>query len=599
MSNTSTAKKRSPWFWIPSLYFAEGIPYAVVMLISVVMYKRMGISNAAIALYTSWLYLPWVIKPLWSPIVDILKTKRWWIVIMQVMIGAGLAGVALTIPVPGFFKLTLAFFWLLAFSSATHDIAADGFYMLGLSRHDQAWFVGIRSTFYRIAIIFAQGVLVMFAGFMESTTGLPSVETTVSAVQGVEQGELIDFQTVDFTAQDGALRIQAYPENLAIPLAARSATQVDSLVSFANRWNSNRGTTEDLNIYFNDILPNIGINDDNTTGNIGIYLIGLSQKPTTDEDVVVNFGQSSGDKSIAMVTDTRLVFTTTDWNKPAIAVVKLDPQLKQPTFAVYKATAGNIPLSWMLTFFIMGGMFIVFFIYHRFMLPRPDGDLPVHGETSNFLTDFLEVFKAFFTKEKIVLTISFILIYRFGEAQLVKVAPLFMLDTIEAGGMALTTGQYGFIYGTLGALALTLGGIVGGFMAAKHGLKFWILWMALAMKLPDVVYVYLSYAQPDSFALIASCVAVEQFGYGFGFTAYMLFMITVAEGKHKTAHYALCTGFMALGMMIPGMFSGWLQEQIGYQMFFLWVLLCTIPGLVMIKWLPIDPEFGKKRANQE
>ena len=591
---SDSATRRSPWFWIPSLYFAEGIPYAVVMLLSVVLYKRMGVSNTAIALYTSWLYLPWVIKPLWSPIVDIMKTKRYWIIIMQVLIVAGLGGVALTIPMPGFFKLTLGFFWLLAFSSATHDIAADGFYMLGLSKHEQAWYVGIRSTFYRISIIFAQGILIMFAGYVESTTGLSSVETKVEVVTDSVAEPSYDLTTMDFSERDGDLRIIIEPEQLTIPIAAKGKAETDSLLAFANLWNSNRTTIEDLNQFLNNTLPSIAKSAEAATnGNAGLFFIRLSKKPAVDEEIVVTFGQNSGDKSIALITATRLVFTAHDWNKPALALIKIDPKLKHTSSASYLATAGNIPLAWTLTFMIMAGLFVVFFIYHRFILPYPDQDKAV--QSGNFVKDYLQVFIAFFTKEKIALTIAFILIYRFGEAQLVKIAPLFMLDTIEAGGMALTTGQYGFIYGTMGAIALTLGGILGGFVAARQGLKFWILWMALAMKFPDVVYVFLSYTQPDSFALIASCVAVEQFGYGFGFTAYMLFMITVAEGQHKTAHYALCTGFMALGMMIPGMFSGWLQELIGYQHFFIWVLFCTIPGLIMIKYLPIDPKFGQKR----
>ncbi len=592
----SVKAKRSPWSWIPTLYFAEGMPYAIVMLMAVVLYKRLGISNTEIALYTSWLYLPWVIKPLWSPIVDILKTKRYWIVIMQLLIGVGLGGVALTIPLPLFFQITLGFFWLLAFSSATHDIAADGFYMLGLSKHDQALFVGIRSTFYRVAMITVQGVLIMFAGYVESHTGLPSLERPVTVVQ---QGEVpaFDFSNLDSEAQPGAPRLLIEPENLVIPLTATNPAATDSLVSFARGWNANRGSLHELNTYFKDIIPTA---DDkgkySTSANSGIFLIRLSAPPLDDEEIVVNFGQDSGDKSISLSTANRLVFTRDNWNKPAIAVIQLDPKLKTATSAVYLATAGNIPLAWMLTFTIMAAMFIFFFIYHRFILPRPMDDKA--ADSGNFMRDYWQVFVAFFTKEKIALTIAFILIYRFGEAQLVKIAPLFMLDSIEAGGLSLTTGQYGFIYGTLGMLALTLGGILGGIVASRQGLKFWILWMALAMKLPDLVYVYLSYLQPDSFALIAVCVTIEQFGYGFGFTAYMLFMITAAEGRHKTAHYAICTGFMALGMMIPGMFSGWLQETIGYQHFFIWVLLCTIPGLLMLRWLPIDPNFGKKTANQ-
>ena len=423
----SQIRKANPWTWIPSLYYAEGLPYAFVMIVSVVMYKKLNLSNSEIALYTSWLYLPWVIKPLWSPFVDIFKTKRFWIILMQLFIGAGLAGVALTIPTSNMLRYTLVFFWLIAFSSSTHDIAADGFYMLGLSSHDQAWFVGIRNTFYRFAILTGQGLLVILAGQLE-------------------------------------------------------------------------------NLY------------------------------------------------------------------------------------------NNVTLAWSIIFGILSILFIVFAFYHKFILPHPRQDN--NHSTLNLnevIPNFLKVFISYFNKPQILMAICFILIYRFGEAQLVKIAPLFMLDSMEMGGLGLSTSEYGFIYGTLGMIMLTLGGIAGGLLVSKNGLKYWIIWMALAMKLPDIVYVYMAYTQPENYYLVSFFVAIEQFGYGFGFTAYLLYMMMLSEGEHKTAHYAICTGFMALGMMIPGMFSGFLQESIGYKYFFNWVILATIPGLILIKFLKIDSKFGIKR----
>ncbi|MDA3892089.1 MAG: AmpG family muropeptide MFS transporter [Salinivirgaceae bacterium] len=414
-----------PWQWIPSLYFAEGLPYVIVMTLSVIFYKRMGISNTDIALYTSWLYLPWVLKPLWSPFVDIIKTKRWWIVIMQLFIGVGLAGVAFTIPLPHYFQFTLAFFWLLAFSSATHDIAADGFYMLALSEQNQSYFVGIRSTFYRIAMLTGQGLLVIVAGYFEVSTG-------------------------------------------------------------------------------------------------------------------------------------------------------------------------DISLAWSIVFGIIAVLFVLFFIYHRFMLPRPTSDKINAKAQENIFKEFLATFIEFFKKKEIGVAIIFLMVYRLGESQLVKLASPFMLDTRELNGLGLTTTEIGVIYGTVGIIALSLGGIIGGIAASKKGLKYWLWWMVIAMNLPNLVYVYLSYAMPTSVWLIGTSVAVEQFGYGFGFTAYMLYMIYISDGKHKTAHFALTTGFMALGMMIPGMISGWLQELIGYQHFFIWVMVCTIPGFAVIPFLNIDKEFGRK-----
>lgn len=618
--NKKPDKRLSPWTWIPSLYFAEGLPYAVVIILSVVFYKRMGISNTDIALYTSWLYLPWVIKPLWSPVVDILRTKRFWIVTMQLLIGAGLGGVILSIPLPAFFQFTLGFLWLLAFSSATHDIAIDGFYMLGLSKHDQTWFVGVRSTFYRLSILGVQGILIIFAGYIESHTGLPSLNVDVIATPQANLGNLLNIDSLNRSPLPGEPRIVCEPKTLYINPVPRSKSKIDSIITMAKQWNSpperNMTTgikTANINtaepswwqktvvIQLEEFLKkqfgqSTEITAKDMVGNIGLLSIRLSNKPEPGKEIVVNLGRDSGDKSIALVEGNRMIFTEGNWNRPYLIVIQLDPKLKTETSAVFQARSGNIPLAWSMTFLILTGLFIIFFVYHKFILPYPGQDKAIVADDSgNIFRNSIAVFIEFFSKKQIILIISFILLYRFGEAQLVKIAPLFMLDWIEVGGLGLTTSQYGFIYGTLGVIALTLGGLLGGFVAARQGLKFWILWMALAMKLPDLVYVYLSYIQPDSYSLIAICVAFEQFGYGFGFTAFMLYMITVAEGKHKTAHYAICTGFMALGMMIPGMFSGWLQEQIGYEHFFIWVLLCTIPGLLLIKFLAIDPEFGKKK----
>ncbi|MBK5194602.1 MAG: AmpG family muropeptide MFS transporter [Proteiniphilum sp.] len=417
----------SPWSWIPTLYFAEGLPYVAVMTVSVIMYKRFGLSNTDIALYTSWLYLPWVIKPFWSPFVDILKTKRWWIVSMQLLIGAGLAGIAFTLPTPFYLQASLAFFWLMAFSSATHDIAADGFYMLALDDSEQSFFVGIRSTFYRLAMITGQGLLIILAGYFEKSTG-------------------------------------------------------------------------------------------------------------------------------------------------------------------------NIPLSWSITFFIMAGLFVAFMVYHRFALPRHAEDSGKEAHTQKMvLIEFGNTFKSFFTKKGIGLAIAFILLYRLAEAMLVKLASPFLLDAREIGGLGLNTQEVGLVYGTVGVIALTLGGIIGGVVASRNGLKHWIWPMALAITLPNAAYLLLSFYQPDNFFWVNVAVAIEQFGYGFGFTAYMLYLIYFSQGEHKTAHYSICTGFMALGMMIPGMAAGWIQEHLGYEHFFIFIMIITIPTLILIPFMKVDKEFGKSK----
>lgn len=628
MANDATQKSKkmnSPWFWVPSLYFAEGIPYIVVMVISVIMYKRMGISNTDIALYTSWLYLPWVIKPIWSPLVDLFRTKRFWIITMQILIGAGLASIAFAIPVPGFFQFTLAFFWLLAFSSATHDIAADGFYMLGLTEHQQAWFVGVRSTFYRFAMLTGQGLLVILAGYLESHSGLPSVDLHVRTVQQVTVEQVTHPDSLSIQPLDGDLRIVTVPDTLEIVMEKKQKADIDSLINQAKEWNARyfqtardeaaqkKNEVSDQSWWHRAVVANLesaikgafGTKQekaalDEFAGNAGVLFMHLSKKPETGEKIVVNFGRESGDKSIDLKEGMRAEFDASNWDKPLMVVIQIDPKLKASSSAEFVARAGNIPLSWMVTFFFMAGLFVLFSLYHHFVLPKPAADVPRKSESlQSFFKDFANTFVLFFKKDKIGLSIAFLLLYRLGESQLVKLASPFLLDAQEAGGLGLTTGQVGFVYGTVGMLMLTVGGLLGGFVAAKHGLKKWIIWMAIAINLPDVVYIYLAHTQTADFFTINVCVGIEQFGYGFGFTAYMLYMILISEGEYKTAHFAITTGFMALGMMLPGMISGWIQSLIGYSNFFVWVLITTIPGIILVYFLPIDPDFGRKKENQE
>jgi PAT family beta-lactamase induction signal transducer AmpG len=617
--DTPKTTTRNPWSWVPSLYTAEGLPYVLVMTVSVVMYKGLGISNADIALYTSWLYLPWVIKPLWSPVVDILRTRRWWIWTMQILIGGALAGVALTIPTASFFQYTLAFFWLLAFSSATHDIAADGFYLLATTEKEQAFFVGIRSTFYRIATIFGQGLLVILAGYIQSHTGLDKVELQVAAKPGVALVESVKPSTLVATNVLAAeLRIVATPTDLAINPQPRTKAEIAALLAAAKQQNTDNGfirtrqhstataakdkapswwtrtVSEPLAGLLRRLFgPELKSKSD-VAGNIGIVSLQLSKPP--GKEVVVTPAFKSGDKSVSLAEGARLVFDDSNWNKPALAVIQLDPKLKSATAAVFEIRSGNIPFSWVISFWALVGLFLLFGLWHRFILPYPAVDKP--GDSHNigvFVKEFFKTFGAFFAKDRIGILLLFLLLYRFGEAQLVKMVVPFLLDGREVGGLGLTTGQVGLVYGTIGIIALTCGGLLGGMVASRQGLKFWLWTMVCIIHLPDAVFIYLAYAQPDNLFIISACVAVEQFGYGFGFTAYMLYMIYIARGQHQTAHYAICTGFMALGMMIPGMWSGWLQEIIGYQHFFVWVILATVPGFIVAALVPLDPEFGRRK----
>lgn len=613
---------RSPWAWIPTLYLAEGLPYVAVMTLSVILYKRLGISNTDIALYTSWLYLPWVIKPFWSPFVDLLKTKRWWIVSMQLLLGAGFAGIAFTIPVSFFFQATLAFFWLMAFSSATHDIAADGFYMLALDHNQQALYVGIRSTFYRVATILGQGLLIILAGWLESATGPDPVKIDVEVSPQYTCGTFALPEVTTPVESTAVLSFVVSQPTVTLGTAGASADSVRSWVGRVEELNRSHGflveerageqtasetetgwwTTrvsrplgEWIRTHFGERREAEVTTD--RVGSIGIAAVSLSREPGPDEEVVLNMTMNRGDRSVSLIHGERLRFDRTNWNQPAYLVFQADAKLNQPSHAEYKGLSGNIPFAWSITFFVLAGLFVLFGIYHRFVLPRPATD---HGRSDlkpkDILREFSATFVSFFKKPQAVAAIFFMLTFRFSEAQLLKLINPFLLDSKEVGGLGLTTGEVGMVYGTVGIIGLTIGGIIGGIAAARGGLRKWIWPMTLSMLLTCLTFVYLSFSQTDNLFVINTCVFVEQFGYGFGFTAYMLYLMYFADGEQKTAHYAICTGFMALGMMLPGMFAGWMQEMLGYNHFFVWVMLCSIVPIVAVALLKIDPNYGKKES---
>ncbi|PRY85472.1 MFS transporter [Mongoliibacter ruber] len=415
--------KNNPWYWVPPLYLTEGIPYVLIITVSVIMYKNLGVSNADIGLYTSFLYLPWVIKPFWSPFVDLYGTKRKWFLWMQLILSLAFLGVGLSLPTSQFFVISLAFFWLASFASATNDIASDGFYLLALKEEKQAFFIGVRSTFYRVAMVTGQGLFVIVAGYLEVAYG------------------------------------------------------------------------------------------DNTK-------------------------------------------------------------------------------AWSLTMVMIAGLMFILTLINLWTTPNVEKAKDyVKAESLTFW----KVFESFFGKKDIWIALTFVLLYRLGESQLVKMASPFLLDSREMGGLNLSTSEVGLIYGTLGIIALSIGGIIGGIVISRDGLGKWMLPMIMALNVPNVFYYFLAYFQPESAFYAGLVVVIEQLGYGFGFAAFMMYLIYVAEGPSKTSHYAIATGFMALGMMIPGMISGFIQEWLGYNGFFLWVAFAAIPGILMVKYVKFPYEYGKKQ----
>lgn len=613
--------KRSPWAWIPTLYFAQGLPYVAVMTISVIMYKRLGMSNTDIAIYTGWLGLPWVIKPFWSPFVDLIKTKRWWTLSMQWIVAIALAGIAFTIPTAFYVQFTLAIFMIMGFASATHDIAADGFYMIALNEHEQSFYVGIRSTFYRVATVVGQGLLVILAGMIEMNTGLEPLEMNlmVDPDQAVSVASLPPSVKADTQAE--ARFIAVLPESVSV-LSADSAINTDGtmmplsqLISTINATNATNGFTnpveesaaatakqQEFGPFRQWLKDTFG--EDRPSGteapkgaNIAVAAVKLAGELKEGEEKVLIVNFVDGDQSIRLAGDTRLVFNQANKDKIAYIAFIIDPKIKESVSASFRGTSGDIPMAWTMVFVVLSVFFFIVVIYHSWALPVPASDERA-GETSakGIVTGFVDAFKTFFTKFPFWQTfaaILFMLLYRFPEAQLTKIIQPFLLDPVDKGGLGLTTGEVGIVYGTVGIIGLTIGGIIGGIVAAKGGLKKWLLPMAWSMSLTCLTFIYLAYVQDHSLLTVNICVFIEQFGYGFGYTAYMLFLIYYSEGKFKTSHYAICTGFMALSMM-TGMIAGWIQETVGYRHFFVWTIICCIATIGVSMIIKVDPNFGKK-----
>ncbi|MEM7553988.1 MAG: MFS transporter [Cyanobacteria bacterium P01_A01_bin.84] len=423
----SKTSSLSPWYYVPSLYFAEGVPYMIINVVSTILYKRLGVSNEQITLWTSFLYLPWVLKMFWGPFIDTYSTKRKWLLTSTLAMCACLSVAAFSLQLPNYFFISLAAFTVGGFISATYDTATDGYYMLTLNPGQQAFFVGIRTFFYRLAMLFSSGFLVILAGNLEKSTE-------------------------------------------------------------------------------------------------------------------------------------------------------------------------NIPLSWTISIGVSAVLFAILFFFHAFILPNPEANIESSSATKTVVViPWIDVFRSYFQQNKIAIILAFILLYRFGEAMLLKLASVFLLDKVEVGGLGLATEDIGVIYGTYGLLALICGGITGGVLISKFGLKKSFFPMALALNVPDLFYVLMATLKPP-IQYVYPLVAIEQFGYGIGTTAFMVYLMYICKGEYKTSHYAISTGLMAFGMMIPGAISGFIQQAVGYPLFFTLVFLVTIPGMLTIFFVPINEDENTKIA---
>jgi len=429
------SEKSSPIasFCIPTLYFAEGLPYTIVTMMSIVMFKNLNMDNEMIGVYTSLLSVPWTIKFLWAPLVDLYGTRRLWIVVAQTVLAALtllLTPVLLSSHAISFALVILA---LIGWMSATHDIAIDGFYLDLLDRDKQALFVGVRNASYKVAWLFGSGAMVFLAG----------------------------------------------------------------------KWAQHQQNAS--------IVP--------------------------------------------------------------------DP--------------AYIAQGWALAFAVCAAILGLLAMLHQLLLPHPKQVRS--GSAKSY--DFSKVFLSFLNQPRIAVIVTYILIFRLGDALLLKMAQPFLLDTVAKGGLAITTADVGVIYGTVGLLTLLAGGLIGGWLVSTYGLKRCLLPTAIIQNLAILLYWLLAIFRPAT-TVVAIANGLEQFAYGFGTAAYTVFLLRVVKEEYKAAHYAMASGIMALGLLIPGMVSGYLQGMLGYREFFLVSFFCSIPGMFCIPFLPLNQAEKDQTGNE-
>jgi PAT family beta-lactamase induction signal transducer AmpG len=423
MSDTNKNNKqkaaRHPLRWVPSLYFAQGLPFFAVALVAGQMFKSMGVKNDDIGHWTAAIMSAWIFKPLWSPFLELASSKKLVIVVFQLLGGACLGLVALALHFPFWIAASVTMLTLVAISSATHDVACDGLYIASLSEKDQARYAGWTGTFFNAGRFISAGGLLLLAGHFEKTLGVAS--------------------------------------------------------------------------------------------------------------------------------------------------------------------------AWTIVFCILAAMMVTLGLYNGWALPPAKNTLAA-GTTAAAIAGTLgAVIVDFFRKPGIWVGIVFIILFRAGEAQVQTIGPLFLREARGLGGLGLTTAEVGAVYGTVGTVAFIVGSIAGGYFTSWLGLKKAILPLILAVNLPNLVFLYLSVAQPTQLSLIGGALSVEMFGYGFGFVGLILYMMqVVAPGTYQTAHYAFATGIMQLGFSLFKWISGDIQLALGYQNFFVWALAAAIPVAILSQLIPMS-----------
>jgi MFS family permease len=525
--NASTERKINPWLFVPILYFMQAIPVTIIQDVAAIIYKDLGIADAPILQWTGLISLPWSLQLLLGPLVDLNGTKRNWIFGGQLLITGGLMASAFLLQVPNAFEVTLLIFAATAVTSALCNIATDGFYIIAMSKEEQARFVGIQTTSYRLGRLFCTGILVLIAGLLINS-------------------EAVSKATAWMIVLIGCSVIYGAGYLLARSATPRSPEDHPAVPSEANETGKNiaRSVT----------LVALGVS--------GYFFLNAIVR------LVAHTIWKVTDGSLPVVGDAKpLVRGLQGWALP-----------EDNKIAGFSTGLGGVGTE------IAQLVGCTVLVLACAMVARR---LLVRTAMAEALTSYIR-------QSGFPAILGFILFYRLGEAMVSRTSPLFLKAAIASGGLAIDDAQLGLVK-IFGVIGIVLGGITGGIVVSRYGLKraFWPI--AILMHVPNLLYLWASHAKP-SFWFLPGIDFAEQFGYGFGFAGYMLYMMQVAQrGNFKTSHYAIGSGLGALCVgPIAGAVSAKLLDNFGYQGFFLAAIFFTLPGMLMLFFIPLDEDRNAK-----